>query len=73
MAMYYRPMTRAGCLAGIVAGTVASLGWHNVPALAGMAYEVIPSIGISALTIVVVSALTGDRSLALTPDPPNTQ
>jgi sodium/proline symporter len=58
MALYYRPMTRAGCLAGIVAGSVTSLVWHNVPALAGAAYEVIPAMCASALAIVAVSALT---------------
>jgi sodium/proline symporter len=56
LAIYYRGMTRAGCLAGIVAGLVTTFVWHNVPALAGVAYEVIPAILISALTIFAVSS-----------------
>jgi Na+/proline symporter len=59
MAIYYRRMTRAGCLAGIVSGAVASVVWHNIPALASVAYEVIPSIGISACAIWSVSQVTG--------------
>ena len=55
LSLYYRRMTRKGCLAGIVVGACSSVAWHNTPALASVAYEVIPSILLSAIAIVVVS------------------
>jgi sodium/proline symporter len=58
MALYYRGMTRAGCLAGMIVGAATTLVWHNVPALAGVAYEVIPAIILSAMAIIVVSQVT---------------
>jgi sodium/proline symporter len=57
MAIYFRRMTRAGCLAGIIVGSVTCLIWHNT-ALADVAYELIPAIASSALSIVVVSHFT---------------
>jgi sodium/proline symporter len=57
LALYYRKMTRAGCLAGMIVGAAATLVWHNVPALAAIAYEVIPAIILSALSIVLVSQI----------------
>jgi sodium/proline symporter len=59
LAIYFRRMTRAGCLAGIIAGSVTCLIWHNTPALAAVAYEVIPAVLISAASIIVVSLCTG--------------
>jgi sodium/proline symporter len=58
LALYYRGMTRAGCLTGMIVGASTTLVWHNVPALAGVAYEVIPAIILSALSIVMVSQVT---------------
>jgi sodium/proline symporter len=58
LAIYFRGMTRAGCLAGIIAGSVTCLIWHNTPALAALAYEVIPAVLVSAASIFVVSWLT---------------
>src|SRR5207248_3049896 len=37
LALYYRGMTRAGCLAGMIVGAATTLVWHNVPALADVA------------------------------------
>jgi Na+/proline symporter len=51
-------MTRSGCLAGMISGTLAVLVWRNLPALSSVAYEVIPAMAISALSILVVSRLT---------------
>jgi sodium/proline symporter len=62
LALYYRKMTRAGCLAGMLVGAATILVWHNVPALAGVAYEVIPAIVLSAMSIIVVSQVTGPGS-----------
>jgi sodium/proline symporter len=65
LALYYQGMTRAGCVAGMIVGAVTILVWHNVPALAGVAYEVIPAIVLSALSIVVVSQVTRPKSGSL--------
>jgi Na+/proline symporter len=51
-------MTRAGCLAGMLSGALTVLVWRNVPALSSLAYEVIPAMAVSALSILVVSRLT---------------
>jgi sodium/proline symporter len=58
LALLYRGMTRAGCLAGMIAGAVTVLVWRHVPALGGVAYEVIPAMIVSAVSILVVSWLT---------------
>jgi sodium/proline symporter len=65
MALYYPRMTRAGCLAGMIIGAATTLVWHNVPALAGVAYEVIPAIILSTLAIIVVSQVTRPASGSL--------
>ena len=66
LAVFYRKMTRAGCLAGIIAGTATVLAWHNIPALADSANEVIPSMLISAVAVVGVSLV--DRARQTCPE-----
>jgi sodium/proline symporter len=58
LALFYRGMTRSGCLAGMISGTLTVLVWRSIPALASVAYEVIPAMAISALSILVVSRWT---------------
>jgi len=58
LALFYRGMTRAGCLAGMLSGALTVLLWRNVPALSSVAYEVLPAMAISALSILVMSRLT---------------
>jgi sodium/proline symporter len=67
LALFYRGMTRAGCLSGMVSGTLTVLVWRNLPSLSGL-YEVIPAIAISALSILVVSRLTRAPSSSSAPD-----
>ncbi len=69
MAIYFRRMTRAGCLAGIIAGTSTCLLWHNIPDLAAVAYEVIPAMVISAAAIVIVSLFTQPNEQEIPPYP----
>jgi sodium/proline symporter len=57
LALFYRGMTRAGCLAGMLSGALTVLLWRNVPELSEV-YEVIPAMAISALSILLVSRLT---------------
>jgi sodium/proline symporter len=58
LALFYRGMTRSGCLAGMLSGTLTVLVWRNVPALSSVAYEVIPAMAISAIAILLVSRFT---------------
>jgi len=58
LALFYRGMTRAACLAGMLSGALTVLVWRNVPALVDVAYEVIPAMLISTLSILLVSRLT---------------
>ncbi len=58
MALFYRKMTRAGCLAGILFGAGTSLVWRNVEFLSSVAYELIPSVIVSGCAIWLVSRLT---------------
>jgi sodium/proline symporter len=61
LALFYRGMTRAGCLAGMISGGVTVLVWRNVPLVSGV-YEVIPAMAVSALSILLVSRLTRSAS-----------
>jgi sodium/proline symporter len=61
LALLWKGMTRAGCLAGMIAGGVTTLVWRNFPPHPAVAYEVIPAMIVSALAIVVVSWLTKKR------------
>lgn len=58
LALYWRRTTRAGVLAGLVTGTVVTLGWKLTPALSGRLYELIPAFALSLAATVVVSLLT---------------
>jgi sodium/proline symporter len=58
LALLYPRMTRAGCLAGIVVGTLFVFVWRSIPTLANSVNEIIPAIATSALVIVVVSSFT---------------
>jgi len=61
LALFYRGMTRAGCLAGMVSGGLSVLVWRSVPALSSVAYEVLPAMAISAISILLISRLTRPR------------
>jgi sodium/proline symporter len=58
LALLHRGMTRAGCLAGMISGALTVLLWRNVPALSSVAYEVLPAMTVSALSVLLVSRLT---------------
>lgn len=64
LGLYWRRMTFAGALAGIVVGAVTVLVWIYAPltiggqSLSSLVYEIVPGVIASSLTIVAVS-LTG--------------
>jgi SSS family solute:Na+ symporter len=55
LAMYWPGTTRAGVLAGLITGTVVTVGWELTPVLSGALYELIPAFAASALAVVLVS------------------
>jgi sodium/proline symporter len=82
-ALFWRRMTRAGCLAGMIVGAVAVLGWRHGADLAvavsssvpdGLLwvlnlYEVIPAMLLSALAIILISLVTHPPAAEPPPGP----
>lgn len=58
LALFWRRTTRAGVIAGIVAGTATTIAWYFTPALKGLLYELIPAFAVGFLATVVVSRRT---------------
>jgi Na+/proline symporter len=58
LAVSWKGATRAGVLAGVVAGAIVTLAWGIVPALDALVYELIPGFAAGLLTTVVVSSRT---------------
>jgi len=58
LALFWKRTTRAGVLAGLVAGTVTTVTWYLVPALKDRLYELIPAFAAGLLTTVLVSLWT---------------
>lgn len=58
LSLYWKRMTWAGALAGMVAGAVAVVVWKQTPALSKLIYEGFPGMVISFIAIFVVSYLT---------------
>lgn len=64
LALTWKRMTREGCLTGMLAGGLTVVVWRNFPPHPAFAYEVIPAMLVSTLTILVVSACTPAASRA---------
>lgn len=64
LSLYWRGMTRAGALAGILVGGLTVIVWKQFASLGGAfaLYELLPGFGLSMLAIVVVSRLGGRTS-----------
>ncbi len=64
LSLYWKRMTFAGALAGILTGAATVLFWIYAPVLSGgatlssLVYEILPGVIISTLSIVIVSKLT---------------
>ena len=58
LALYWKGVTKAGAVAGMLTGTGVIIVWHNVPFLANAIYELFPGFLISMVVIVVVSLLS---------------
>jgi SSS family solute:Na+ symporter len=58
LAIYWRGTTRPGVLAGLVTGTLVTVGWYFTPVLKAALYELIPAFTLSLLATWAVSRLT---------------
>ena len=58
LSLYWRKLTSAGALAGLVTGAVTVVAWGNVEALSSRMYEILPGFVLNTLVAVVVSLLT---------------
>jgi SSS family solute:Na+ symporter len=55
LALYWRRTTRAGVVAGLLAGAVVTVAWKLAPGLGGRLYELIPGFGAGLATTWLVS------------------
>ena len=58
LSLYWKRVTRAGAIAGMIAGSGTVIVWKNVAALSGFLYELIPGFVASLVVILIVSLLT---------------
>lgn len=58
MSLFWRGMTRAGAVAGMVIGAATVLVWIYVLQLSGVMYEMVPGFIAAAIAIYVVSGMT---------------
>ena len=58
LALFWKRTTRAGVLAGIVAGSATVVLWYFTPALKSRLYELIPAFAIGLLATIAVSLMT---------------
>jgi sodium/proline symporter len=58
LALFWRRTTRAGVLAGVIAGTLTTFVWYYTPGLKARLYELIPAFAAGLVATVVTSLLT---------------
>lgn len=58
LSLWWKRMTWAGALAGMLAGTITVIIWNQTPALKGFIYEGVPGFIVAFIAIWVVSLLT---------------
>ncbi len=58
LTLYWRRLTAAGALAGMVVGAVTVVVWGNIEVLSSHMYEIVPGFAANLLATTVVSVLT---------------
>lgn len=58
LSLYWKRVTRAGALAGMLSGAITVIVWQNIPVLNDFLYVLIPGVVVSTLAVVIVSLLT---------------
>jgi Na+/proline symporter len=64
LSLYWKRVTRAGAIAGMITGSATVIFWKNVGMLSDFVYELVPGVLISTLVIVIVSLLTTPPKVA---------
>ncbi len=59
LALYWKGTTRAGIFAGLITGTVVTIGWYYMPGLTDILYELIPGFIAALAATWLVSLFTG--------------
>lgn len=57
-ALYWKRLTSAGAIAGMIVGAVTVGIWGNVPAHTGFIYEIVPGFILGGLALIIVSLIT---------------
>ncbi|MDY2983973.1 MAG: sodium/proline symporter [Synergistes jonesii] len=70
LGLYWKRITAAGCLAGMVVGAVVTVVWYNIPILKNAIYELVPAMIASILVTIIVSLMAeapmdGDKQVRL--------
>lgn len=58
LALYWKGTTRAGIFAGLITGTVVTIGWYYMPGMTDILYELIPGFIAAFLATWLVSLFT---------------
>lgn len=58
LALFWKRLTKAGVLAGVIVGTVTTIVWYFVPALKSTIYELVPAFILGFLATVLVSLIS---------------
>ena len=58
LSLYWKRVTKAGAMTGMIVGTATIIIWYNVQVLKDMIYELVPGFFLSLIAVVIVSLLT---------------
>ena len=58
LSLFWKNCTKEGAIAGIIGGGITVVVWHNISALSGMIYEIVPGFIVCLILAVVVSLVT---------------
>jgi sodium/proline symporter len=58
LSLYWKRVTRAGAIAGMISGSAIVIIWKNIGGLSEIIYELVPGVIMSTLVIIIVSLLT---------------
>ncbi len=65
LALFWKRTTKAGIIAGLIAGTLTVFIWKTIPLLNNLIYELIPAFFVSSFITLTVSCLTNIKNNAL--------
>ncbi len=58
LGLLWKRTTKAGAIAGMLTGLIATIIWRNIPVLKDAIYELVPAFILALLMVVIVSLLT---------------